>query len=562
MNDIFKEHIKDFCNLVNGYVVSKSEDDLKLIKHSFQKIFEIDSVMFYQINSENKMYVLDNSDKKNLLPVENSLIAQAIKSKKVIIENHPTSNKYFNADIDNPFGYKIKGLLVVPVFANKKAIGVALFYRFIGNKIVFNVANEKDIKKLSPIIAALFTKDQIDKNFHLKFVEVPSKNVKQKVILSKEHSKKDTTLEIKKIYEKKNELSDIEIKYNEYKSKTEKEISELQKINKEYEDARKVDSDEIATLKNKLLEVEKVNKELETKLLVYTKMNSEYTIDLEKITKNNESLKTKNIELEENILKFKKEKEKVENSISIQNEKIIILEKNNASLLQSKTLLERKHIENENNVSDIIIKNSRGLLGSNHYSRVFFELIVYAMYSENGLNVLEDEFIASDILKKVLDKYSLRQTVQVNIEKTKVSNIIVAIHKYESLIFQEKIKINIVSDADIPPSIYIDSQKIESIILHLLLDLYDFVNNEYNIDINIKYINKNLFIRMDSIVHEKNSMFRSMLKKGTIFGNENDRVSLEFSKKLLNTLNGTLSKKHEGNSYTYELAIPAPIIKL
>ena len=542
MNKNFKENIKTICTTINTYIKSNSIDEIDILEDKLKLFADVDRVKLYQINRNQELvHWVDTSNNTNIL-ISSGLLKEAINSKRIIFENHLTSNKYYASSIDNPLDIKVKSLLIFPIFDKKKVIGVALFYRSMGNRKVFNIKLEKEISELTDILYHLFRKKEIEKSYYLETVKKEKEKSSTKITVPQKNKM------VKTKSNETNRLDVIQKTHTEYKSETEKLILKIEKSNQELEHENISYGKRLSELSEKIKKLEENNKDLKKKIQIVEKEKNTYVVDIQKLTE------TMEIQA--------KDKSKVEKNISLQNEQIEILEKENTTLLKSQKTIERKESNYTKKQSEKIIEQSRGHFGSSQYTRIVFELIAYAMYSEHGLTYMEDEFVSSGVLKKLLDKYSFRKTMVVNVTKSKISDVILAINNYEETIFNKKINLNIILGSDIPPSLYIDAKKIESIILHLLIDLFEFINHSEMIDIEIGYKNKSLVLDIQTSVHEKNSVFKHMLKKGDIFGNQNGRVSLEFAKKLLNYLNGSIKNKHKGNSYNYEVMIPAPIIKL
>ena len=526
MNKNFKENIKTICTTINTYIKSNSIDEIDILEDKLKLFADVDRVKLYKINGNEELVDLVKKSNNTNTLISKGLLKEAIRSKKTIFENHITSNKYYIPSIDNPLDIKVKSLLIFPVFDGKKVIGVALFYRLVGNRKIFNVKLEKEVSELIDILYHLFTRKEIEKSYYLETVK------KKKEKLPIKMTKTNET----------NRLDGIG------KSESEKLILKIEKCNKELEEKNISYHKNFSELTVKIKKLEKDNKDLKKKIQTVEEQKNTYLNEIKKLST---TIKTQ-----------EKDKSKIEKNISSQNEQIEILEKENITLLKSQKIIERKELGYTKKESEKIIEQSRGCFGSSQYTRIIFELISYAMYSEHGLIYMEEEFISSGVLKKLLDKYSFRKTIVVNITKSKISDVISTMKKHEKSIFNNNINLNIILGNDIPPSLYIDAKKIESIILHLLIDLFEFIEHSKIIDIEISYKNKSLVIDIQTSVHEKNSVFKNMLKKGDVFGNQNGRVSLEFSKKLLNYLKGSIKNKHKGNSYNYEVIIPAPIIKL
>ena len=171
MDKNFKENIKIICTTINAYIKTKAMDKIDILEHKLKLIADVDSVKLYQINKNKELVdFVDTPNNVNIL-ISSGLLNEAIKSKKIIFENHLTSNKYYTPSIDNPLDIKVKSLFIFPVYDKEKVIGVALFYRLVGNRKVFNVKLEKEMSELTDSLYHLFSKKEIEKNYYLETVK-------------------------------------------------------------------------------------------------------------------------------------------------------------------------------------------------------------------------------------------------------------------------------------------------------------------------------------------------------------------------------------------------------
>jgi len=113
-----------------------------------------------------------------------------------------------------------------------------------------------------------------------------------------------------------------------------------------------------------------------------------------------------------------------------------------------------------------------------------------------------------------------------------------------------------------PVSLVFDAPKIQSILLHLLTDLYQFVDYEKTINLNFNFKNKLLYIEIGGFVYQKNSLFQSMFKEKKIGGDEKNRIGLQLSKKLIIRLKGAIEYLYENEYYKFILTVPAQVIKM
>ena len=473
MNKNLIENIREVSGKINDYIKSDAITELDIVENKLAKIAEVDFVKLYKINTNNELADLVEEKKKENILIFGGLLSEAIKSKKVIFENHITSSKHYMATIDNPLGIKVKSLLILPILGKGKVIGIVFFYRKVGNRKVFNIKLEKEIVQLTDVLYYLFIKKTIEKSFYLENYESKTTVSSKRTEITKKI--KVSNASISKYTDK---SENLEKEYAVYKSDTEKIIFKIQKSNEilekkiqSFEDKITHYNDEVFELTAKVKKLEEENTALESVVKLLEEENTAHLENIEKLTK------TIKIQAQDQSM--------IEKNIFMQNAQIEKLEKKNTTLLRSQKTIERKELDTTQNHSGKIIELGREYFGNSEYTRIIFELIAYTLYSEQGLTYLEEEIISSGIVKKILNKYSFRKTIIVNIDKSKISNIVSNIKSFENLIFNKRINLNMVLGNDVPSSVYIDAKKLENIILHLLIDLFEFIDEHELEDVSI-----------------------------------------------------------------------------
>jgi sensor histidine kinase regulating citrate/malate metabolism len=113
-----------------------------------------------------------------------------------------------------------------------------------------------------------------------------------------------------------------------------------------------------------------------------------------------------------------------------------------------------------------------------------------------------------------------------------------------------------------PSSLIFDRIKIQSILLHLLMDLHQFVNHDNDIKVDISFVDKFLQIELSGVIHQKNTLFKTMFQQTKLAMDNKDRVGLQLSRKLIERLKGKLDFSYENAYYKFILTIPVQVIKL
>ncbi len=191
------------------------------------------------------------------------------------------------------------------------------------------------------------------------------------------------------------------------------------------------------------------------------------------------------------------------------------------------------------------------------HTRVIYELIVFAMHSPKGLSQLESVMEKSGLVNQILSEYSFRQTIPVYLDKHSITQVSDMIQVYCQNIFDNKIKLKVDFENDIPTYLYFDPNKANSILLNLLIDLFQFCDHSQEIILSIKYNHRAIYFTLTAKVHKKNSVFKFLSKDNNIFNANIGRVCLASSKKLTEYLNGTFKYSYKDYTYSYDVSLPA-----
>lgn len=538
---------KKIAQSLNAYVKSKDYKHIEEIEIFFQSLFEVEFAKFWQYDEKSESLSLLGETANEVQSLSRSVTQQALHSKKLVVVKHLTSDKYYSPQIDNPLEFKIKSLLVFPIMKGNKTLGVLKLWKGIKQRKIFSKQDEKELEKYMPLLVNIFELKEIDKN-ELRYLmgEIPSpivQKAKTKKVLNasksgskdkKEHALQDETKGLKKKFDaslKENESLEKSLKVSQKKEEvSEKKILKLQ--------------DEMNDLSQKLKESEKIHKELEVAALEFSGMVSEYRETQEKLNDKINLLSSENKDLESKI----KESENKSKQTSLQE-----LKSQNA-LLNHRTPLEE-------NIETILHNMANNLVDSEH-SYMLFEFILYALNSKKGKSAIEESLGKSKLIQELIGEYYFKGGIKVYNEKHIISTFSKHILEYTQNIFSKDFVVNLKLAKDLPPSLVFDGPKLQSIVYHLLTDLYQFIDYSQPLDIYFKYTNKMFTIELRGSVHQKNSLFKSMFKKSILGGNEKDRLGLILSQKLIERLKGTIESVYDNSQYKFVISLPTQKIKM
>ena len=559
-----KLKIKELSALINAYVEDKQCTSLVKISTSLANYFDAQTASLWTIDSKNERVQRIDTAKETILSLETSLIKRAIDSKEIFIENHVTSDKYYNQPVDNPLGLKIKALMVLPIVKDKNVVAIVKIWKGIRQRKTFAKKDEESFYAFAPILLKMFELEYIDKEDQLQLLEEKRGNRTKKlnatVMKSKKNAKKST-------------------EDSEVLTKLEKEIVNLRVENKAYKEKEKLYKKEgiaykksiktLALLEAEMKKTESKNKEnillLQAKVDTYDK-----ELSAEKVKYN---------ELEDSFLELYTESQEHRNMIQKLQEDLQWTHKENAELhenLKEKrnsiksikelksdiSLLSQSQAVNEDGNIESMLQRVDNVFEKNEHIYMLFELMIYAFSSKKGVLYIEEVLEQSKVVQKIIDGYYFKGDVKVYNEKYRISDIVNHIKGYEKNIFSKNLKFNIIVDKIMPSSLVFDAFKIQSIILHLLLDLYQFIEHDHDVNIHFSFKKKLLYIEIGGVVHKKNNLFKKIFKQTKLGGDEKDRIGLQLSKKIITRLKGNIDYLYEDAHYKFIVTVPAQVIKM
>jgi len=231
---------------------------------------------------------------------------------------------------------------------------------------------------------------------------------------------------------------------------------------------------------------------------------------------------------------------------------------------QVSTDIINKMVQNTNkidqNIEFILQKVDHGF---NEYenSYMLFELMIYALSANNGLEYIEEAIDKSKVIKELMQSYYFKSDIQIQAEKTSIALFAHNLQKYEKTTFSKLSKLNIIIDKSMPPSLIMDTPKIQSIILHLMYDLYAFVDYSQDVNIKLLFDDKVLILELGGFIHKQNSLFKSIFKRGNPLDDEKNRQGLQLAILLVDRLRGKIKSTYEDQYYKFEVSLPVSILK-
>jgi hypothetical protein len=568
MQDNLHATVKEIAKCANAYAKSKESKHMDEIEHAIQTLFESQTVKFWKVDTQKETIQLLNKDTDEALFLESSLTKQAIESKKALLENHVSSDKYYNVTIDNPFALKIKALMIYPILKGKTVIGVLKVWRGIKQRKVFSKKDEEILLALSSLWLHILESREIDKETVLSLL---GENVEKDVIKPRVHKEEQTKKTVaKNVKYSRTELIELE--------SLKQERDTLKEENKRFVENEKEQEKLLQSYKDKIVEIEKEYKKSknetsskENELVFQTKIDA-YDKELE-------ASKIKYKELESSSLELYSESQLNQIMIKTLEKELKLLKKENKNLLlelkekehscksikdlkSEKSLLAQQNKKNVmENIEDILMQVDNRF-AENEYAYMLFEMMLYALNSKKGIAYIEESIKKSKIVPTIIDGYYFKSDLQVHNEKYLIADLVKHIQSYEKHIFSNMINIKVHVDDVMPASLVIDAPKIQSTLLHLLIDLHQFVDHSKAVHVNFTFKKKFLHIEIGGSIHKKNSLFQSMFKQTKLGGDEKDRIGLQLSKKVIARLKGEIDYLYEDNYYKFIMTVPTQVIKM
>jgi len=554
MLESLKPNLREVAKLVNNYAASKQYSEVEALEKYLSILFDAEIVKFWKVDSKNDTLELIEKEKRDFIAFETSLINQAIDSKKPLIENHVTSDKYYNQVIDNPLGLKVKALILLPILKGKNVIGVLKIWRGVRQRKVFNKKDEEKLSYFTPLLLKVFELKTIDKSDLMTLLG------------EKEEVSKKTTIptspKVVKVTKNNDILNEDKQRLNHFEKEFDKIVKENNAYQKDKDSQNKILHEykiKLQELEDKLknknilqAKIDTYNQEIESSKVKYKKLEVS-SLELYSESQLHQSTIKK---LEKELKLLKKENNNLNSELKEKNTKSIKELKSEKSMLSLK-----KSSDIEENI-ELVLRHVDNEFSENEYTYMLFEMMLYALYSKKGLAFIEENIKKSKVLLNIIDGYYFKGDIQVYNEKYRISDLVEHIKLYEENVFAKMIKLNITVDKMMPSSLVFDAAKIQSIILHLLIDLHQFVDHNHPVNLNLTFENKFLNIEIGGSIHKKNSLFQTMFKQTKLGGDEKDRIGLQLSKKIISRLKGKIDYLYEDEYYKFILLVPTQVIKM
>jgi hypothetical protein len=606
---------RDLVTSLNRYVQKRDTTQLESFKKILASAFSASDVSLFVCNKESMALSLLGTKGASVIEMDRSLTEYVIHHKKSLIENHIKSNRYFNVEVDNPLDLKVKSLLISPVMREKKVMGLVKIWRGVRQRSNFVKRDEDLVVFLHPVFVALFESTPIEKErlLHLLGKKVDTAVQVKKSSPSKEPTKTPSPSP-KKISKKSELKSNPEVirsqkeeeccahleeidalnaskekliaEIEAFRLELERQTTQIEELNeqrlvleerifasKEEEERRdqkyhtqseayqatiarlkEEQSQEKELSKKQESTIERLNHELGGLTDSYAKIESDSMRIVEVLEKERKTSKR----LKEKLLSLRSEHEVLEERLKRHEESSQTIQELRAQQTQkeeSKTLLAKGREE------ELIGYFSKSF-GLHAHSYSLFEILLYALSSNKGMKQVEETLDRTRVLQDLLENFYFRGDIDPSYERYSMREFMNHLERYEEEIFDSKIMLDISLSKEMPSSLVFDRIKTQSILLHLLFDLYQFVDYESHIHLLIAFEERSLIFELGGTIHHRNSLFNQMFKQSRLALDNRERVSLQLGRKLIERLKGSLHFDYKNEYYRFIMKLPAQTIKL
>lgn len=507
--------LENISKEIDIYRKSNNQKNIEEIKKYLMDAFNVQYVLLWQYQSSTKKILSLDQDNREL-DVQKSLIKRVVESKKPQIENHLISHKAYNPQIDNPFEYPLKSMIIFPVLEDELVQGVVVLAKDRRQRILFEREEIVRIDKLQVALLPLI------KNYQpVVSVEPEKKSVEKEQVATSPVIKK-TVYKKPKEYSKTvdNSNASLDIESKDIPIKTNYTMA---KLVEPHDEALQLEisalKEEIASLKAK----EEVNSEIE-------QANRRYINTIEKMRTSQKNSEKHVTYLESKIKTFEA--------------KTMTLESKN----------KRNSPTSKLTIESLLMQTLPNLVQCEQIY-ILYEFIMYELQgSFKSVCDIDSKIKKSKLLWELLQEVEYGPIIPVNKKLTNMTMLIAKLNTLQDKFLLETLNIELTLDAKMPTVLNIDTEKVVNLCFHLLSDITQFIDLEFPLNVGFRYKDDVLYAHMKGTKHESLDRW---LNKRKFTTNSEDRIALAMSQKIVEILSGELESYMEGNYCIHQLAIPA-----
>jgi len=197
----------------------------------------------------------------------------------------------------------------------------------------------------------------------------------------------------------------------------------------------------------------------------------------------------------------------------------------------------------------------------NEFAYSLFEIIIYVLSSKKGMSDLNEIIQNTKVLSEIINLFYFKGDLSVNNERNTLSELLQHIKSYAKNSFVHTMKMQITMAKDMPSIFRCDRIKIQSILIHLLNDLEQFIDHDNTIRLDINFEDKYLKIDIGALIYQNNTLFKHLFKEKKLAIDNKDRVGLQLARKLIERIKGKIETSYEEGYYKFSVSLPMQVIK-
>ncbi len=595
------QYIKQITDKINNFAEDKNCDHVLEIKEILALFLNVNMVMIWEYDTQNASLKPIDKTQNKTIPLQSSFIKEAIDKKDIIFVNHIKSNKFYNQEIDNPLDLNIRSIVIFPIQKSKNIEGILKLWYGIEQKKPF-INELKPILDICGILLSKLFKGkrisekefldienkirQINENI-FEFKIIDNSNLKNNEIDKRQirQNKKNDEIDF---YKDENsyllqEFEKLKIKENIWREKEEyykNKIEEYDTLKEQFSASQeqisnsiyqqKTLQEEIGILKQNLKEKEILQSNFQKIQAQFKALEQDSQQKLIQSKQEYEQLEKSSIEILADLEKHKKAKEsliyQVESLTQYKDELRQKLQEKEGSGFNSLKAIKSAE---ENSLSRNLDQNREFFLWEvdtlfldNQYAYLMFELLLYATNFPKNIATIEETLRSSKLLSVLSENHFGKLEIKIQEEKFLISDFVKKIQSYQKSIFIDRTKIVIGIVDEVPVSLVFDAPKLQSVMFHILVDLYQFIVSLEPINIKIGYHNKILSIEIIATIEQKNGLLSSIFKQTKTDKNHKDQFAMLWCQKLIAKMRGKLENEINGSIYHIKITLPSQIIKM
>jgi len=526
LNNTVDNYLKSIIKKSNSYVKTDDLKNIQGIYEDFISFFDVSIVEIwkYDANSKNATLFLDNL---KVVTITGGLSSKVIASKKAVFTNHVVSEKAYEPSVDNSSDYKLKSILICPIYKQERVVAFVKLYRNIDNKKIFRSQDITNLNLFIPIISKMLECHFIDSD-------------ELRMLLQEKKTKKS----IKPIAK----TAKKEVVSHNHSTLESKKIEELQSGKEEL--IKKLEAEK------KILQIKITTEEKRIQQLAQEKQ--ELFNENEALMINLQSERESTLKAEYSLQKFT-ELEDENRVLKMNNKKILA----NNEYLQSRYTFLEKALSEKDEYSKLNEYLRKIYLANEEHEAlmILFELSFF-IQDFSKIPVTVEESVKKSNITSLLLKMSTFKENSMNNTKYNIAMVFRQIFDNCKTVLQQSNNELIVHVNDkTPVSLVFNAHLVESILTRFIIRVARCLQKKNKIDMSVDFSKKELNITLNFTI-EKETKFIDLFQSNKDLLYDKSQLPYQFNAKLLHSFGGSINTSYKKDIYKFQLKVPALIIKV